>query len=76
MRGWTADGRFLHVWQRGAQPKIILLNPETGERRVLREVSRQPDESIGTLVVSRNGGAYAYVALTGVSELYLVEGLR
>ena len=76
-RLWSADGRSLYVFQRGEPSgKLLLLNLDTGERRLLRELHREKNEGTNYVVVSRGADAYAFLLSTTFSELYTVEGLR
>jgi hypothetical protein len=77
---WGADSRSLLVvrdWLPFA--KIDRLELSTGQRRLLREiVVSDPagfNPSVSELVMTPNG-SYCYSYLQGLSELYVVEGLR
>jgi hypothetical protein len=77
---WGADSRSLLVvrdWLPFA--KIDRLELSTGQRRPLREiVVSDPagfNPSVSELVMTPNG-SYCYSYLQGLSELYVVEGLR
>jgi eukaryotic-like serine/threonine-protein kinase len=77
---WGADNRSLFV-QREPLPfaTIDLLNLKTGQRRLWREIALDDPAgfnlSVSNVLVAPNG-SYCYSYLQGLSELYLVEGLR
>ncbi len=55
---------------------FFLLDLETGQKRLWKEFPL--DESVGfvRVRVTPDGRFYVYGAVKGLSELYLVEGLR
>jgi hypothetical protein len=77
---WGADNRSLFV-QRERLPlaKIDRLDLQTGQRRLWREISLYDpagfNPSQSSVLVAPNG-SYCYSYLQGLSELYLVEGIR
>ena len=76
-RQWTADGKSLYVFHFGTPVgQIFLLNVETGERRLGRELHREGAGGTKMVRVSRGGDAYAFLATSALSELYIVDGLR
>ncbi len=55
-RQWTADGKSLYVFHFGAPVgQILLVNIETGERRLLRELHREGARGSRMVRVSRGG---------------------
>ncbi len=77
---WDADGRTLYVWRRGNLPAAVdKLDLTTGQRRPWKQLMPADAAgviSVGRIVVSRDGGSYAYsYARVTSSDLYVVEGL-
>ncbi len=74
---WTSDGRGLFVCQLGERPiKIWLLDLETGQRRLWKEIDEQQPYGNQHVRVTPDASAWVYSAGNVLSELYLVEGLR
>lgn len=77
---WTADPRFLYVYQWSQAPvEIYRLNILTGQRQAIREIT--PPDPTGTcdihnVLFSADGRAYVYGYSRLRSELYLVKGLK
>ncbi len=77
---WGADSRSLFV-QREPLPfaKIDHLDLQTGQRKLWREIALDDpagfNRSVSNVLVAPNG-SYCYSYLQGLSELYVVEGLR
>jgi hypothetical protein len=75
---WSSDGKSIFVYRlREAPAKVWLLDTVTGRRRPWREI-RHPDHSfknVRRLLVTPDGGSYAYSAKRDLSALYLIEGL-
>jgi serine/threonine protein kinase/WD40 repeat protein len=78
--GWTTDGRRLYVgqWTYCIPARAYLLDIETGERRLWRELS--PTDPAGvrgivSLVPTPDGRGYAYSYFRGLETLYLISGL-
>jgi hypothetical protein len=44
LAGWTSDGRLLGLVSLGFDDRLVSLNPDTGEQKVLLEVSPRPEE--------------------------------
>jgi DNA-binding winged helix-turn-helix (wHTH) protein len=76
---WEAGGRRLYV-RRGVLPvKILRIDLGTGRRDPWRDLA-PPDpagvKALGRIVVTPDGGAYAYNYPRFLSDLYVVENLR
>ncbi len=74
---WRSDSRALYVSRLGERPaKIWLLDPETGQKSLWREMP--VEESLGGVQfrVTPDGKTWVYSGQRVLSELYLVEGLR
>jgi eukaryotic-like serine/threonine-protein kinase len=80
MFGWTADARFLYVYQWKQGPiKIYRLNILNGQRRLFKEIT--PPELSGNCDINRvlfssDGRYYVYGYTRLLSELYMIKGLR
>jgi hypothetical protein len=78
--GWTADGRAVYVYRRFRLPAAVFrLNVATGARELWKEIApadRAGADSIWSLGVTPDGGAYAYSFGRTLSDLYLARGLR
>ncbi|HEY4565205.1 MAG TPA: hypothetical protein VIJ36_19645, partial [Thermoanaerobaculia bacterium] len=77
---WSADGRAVFLWRSSDSPlRIFRLDLATGEKTLFREI-RFPDPAgiytTTTLVMTPDGGSYAYSYGRMLSTLYLVEGLK
>ena len=75
-----ADGRWLYVQAGSDVPaEIARIDLRSGRREAVRTL-RPPDPSgvtsILRIVMTPDGGSYAYTYVRAVSVLYLVEGLR
>ncbi len=75
--GWIHDGLLVSEPQTATQ--VLQVDPLTGRRQVWKEI--QPTDptgimTIGFLVPTPDGRAYAYSWHRALSDLYLVEGLR
>lgn len=75
---WSSDGREIYVYRAGSPVGVWLLDPETGRRRLWKEIHRSnPGFDAAVLVrVTPDGRSYAYSWNRNLSELYLVDGLR
>ncbi len=75
--GWSADGRSLLVQSLAASSRIWLLDPETGKRRIVKEIVPADSAArVGRVVMTPDGRSYAYQTRRTFSELYMVEGLK
>ncbi len=75
---WSRDRRGVYVFRAGRPVSVWLLNMETGERRLWKEI-HQSNQGFDTAVIVRmtpDGRSYAYSWNRNLSELYLVDGLR
>ncbi|HVE66145.1 MAG TPA: protein kinase, partial [Thermoanaerobaculia bacterium] len=78
---WTADGRFLYVFEYGSTPlKVYRLDPFSGWREPWKTLA-PPDlvalTGMGDLSITPDGRAYAYTApRASASDLYLLEGAK
>jgi hypothetical protein len=77
---WTDDGRALYVFRQGELPaRVYRVNVETGEKDLWRQIGPSDTAgvtSLGHILLTQNGAAYAYNYLRTLSDLYLVEGLK
>jgi len=79
---WSEDGRFLYVARRGELPyraQIFRLDLARDRKELWREIGPYDPTGIGqilTILVAHDGKSYAYTYTRGLSELYLVEGLK
>jgi Tol biopolymer transport system component len=75
---WSADGNSLYVHARGGNPnKVWQIDPASGSRRLLREISPiEPVLGLPLLLISRDGKSYVYGTFRASSELYVIEGLK
>jgi predicted Ser/Thr protein kinase/WD40 repeat protein len=77
---WSADGRSIYV-QRGvtAPNRVEIVDVATGRRRLWKELT-PPDPtgvaSIGPIVMTAEGSAYAYSYRRLIEDLFVAEGLR
>jgi hypothetical protein len=77
---WTEDGRGLFVWSWGSDmpARAYLVDIETGERSLWREVIPADPagvKAIVSLVPTPDGRGYAYSYFRGLETLYLLSGL-
>jgi Tol biopolymer transport system component len=74
---WNADSRSLYLYsQSDRSAKVWLLDLETGEKRLWREVPAASSSKVDSARVTPDGKSYIYGEGSALSELYLVEGLR
>ena len=73
---WTIDGRGLFLCQLGERIKVWLLDLETGQRRLWKEIDDEQPYGNQYVRVTPDASAWVYSAGHVLSELYLVEGLR
>jgi hypothetical protein len=77
---WAEDGRRLFVWSwySGVPARAYLVDIETGERSLWREVIPADPagvKGIVSLVPTPDGRGYAYSYFRGLETLYLLSGL-
>jgi len=76
---WSEDGRSLYTHRAGELPaRIWRLDLATGRKELVRELA--PDDpagvtSIETILLTPDGGSYAYSYAQNLSDLYVFEGL-
>jgi dipeptidyl aminopeptidase/acylaminoacyl peptidase len=75
---FTPDGRALYVIRRGEETvKIWILDRGSGSRRAWKEIRpADPQAEIVGVLMTPDGGAYAYGMRRPISTAYVVEGLR
>jgi Tol biopolymer transport system component len=75
---WSADGREIYVVREGIPFTVWLLDPETGKRRLWKEIheSNPGFDTAFKIRVSPDGRSYAYSWNRNLSELYVVDGLK
>jgi eukaryotic-like serine/threonine-protein kinase len=76
---WSADGRSLYVygWVSGGQiMKVSMVDLESGQRTFFTEIKLEGGVRARWLRITPDGKSYAYAGNRGLSELYLVDGLR
>jgi len=71
---WSADSRSLYVWD--APAKVWLLDVDTGQRRLWKEIPVEDSLTVMQIRVTPDGGTWALYGAQSFAELYLVEGLR
>ena len=74
---WSADSRSVYFYSPRERPlKVFLLDLETGQKRMWKELPL--DESVGRIQVrvTPDGRFYVYGTTAARSELYLVDALR
>jgi len=77
---WSADGRSIYV-ARGVHARVVveIVDVASGQRRPWREL-RPPDPagvvSIGPIVMTADGSAYAYSYRRLLDDLFLADGLQ
>ncbi len=78
--GFAAGGRELFVWRAGPFPmRIERVDSTTGTRRLWRSLQARDGLGVRPLPFARlaeGGSAYAYSFYRGLSELFVVAGLR
>jgi Tol biopolymer transport system component len=78
--GWSADGRFLHVYRRRDIPgRLYRLDVSNGKRELMREVMPADGSGIvdiAPIISTADGASYVYGFQRTLSDLYLVEGLK
>lgn len=75
---WSGDGRHLYVYRVQGAIQLFELDPGTGSRRMLREIThfdRAGIEGTPRLFVSADGKSYVYSFRRKFSELYLAKAL-
>ncbi len=77
---WSADGRSIYVARGVRAPVVVeIVDVASGQRRPWREL-RPPDPagvvSIGPIVMTADGSAYAYSYRRLLDDLFLADGLR
>src|SRR5581483_953495 len=76
---WSADGRWLYIYQgRNLPITIHRLDPRDGRRELIREiVPPDPAGLVGSprVFVSAAGDSYVYQSERHLSDLYLARGL-
>jgi hypothetical protein len=74
---WSGDSRALYVYRLVERPlKIWLLDVETGQKRLWKEIEAEQPFGGRYVRVTPDGNAWVYSAGHILSELYVVEGLR
>jgi Tol biopolymer transport system component/predicted Ser/Thr protein kinase len=77
---WSADGRSLYVYRPGELPAHVFeLSLETGKRTPFRQLMPSDAagvETIGPVLMTRDGRICIFGYHRMLSDLYLVEGLR
>ena len=77
---WSADGAALFVYRPTALPAgVHRVTLATGQRELWRELTAADPAGvykIAPVMITPDGGAYAYTALRVLSELYRTEGVR
>ncbi|MFN2385269.1 MAG: hypothetical protein ABR576_03120 [Thermoanaerobaculia bacterium] len=75
---FTPDDKALYVIRPGEEPaKVWLVDRASGNRRLWREIrSTDPHAQIVSLILTPDGGAYAYGMFRTLSTAYVVDGLR
>jgi hypothetical protein len=77
---WSANGSWLYVYRPTSLPaQVYRVNIGTGARELWKQFS--PSDPAGVykispVLITPDGGAYAYSALRTLSDLYVAEGLR
>jgi serine/threonine protein kinase/Tol biopolymer transport system component len=77
---WASDGRHIYVFRRDELPcRVYRIDLVSGTREMWREL--QPSDPAGVIATSEvmltpDGGAYAYSFVRILSELFVAEGLR
>jgi Tol biopolymer transport system component len=74
---WSADSRGVYVYSMRERPaRIFLLDLETGQTRLWKEIPLDEEVLRIVLRLTPDGRFYVYKRITSTAELYLVEGLR
>jgi hypothetical protein len=78
--GWSGDGRHVYVYRILEMPnKIYDVNLDTGERRLLREISAPDPDGVFRIIpilLMPDGHSFAYGYVRHISMLYTATGLR
>ena len=74
---WSADSRSVYVFSPRERPlKVFLLDLETGQKRLWKELPLDESEGRIQMRVTTDGRFYVYGTTAVRSELYLVDALR
>jgi Tol biopolymer transport system component len=77
--GWTADGRSIYVGKIAMPAKVEVCDVATGARRLWKEIV-PPDPAgvlaVGPILITPDGGSYAYSYRRSQDDLFLVTGLE
>jgi hypothetical protein len=77
---WSADGTALYVYRPTALPaRVFRITLATGVREPWKELMLSDPAGvfkISPLLITPDGGGYAYTAMRTLSDLYAVEGLQ
>jgi len=77
--GWTADGRALILLDEtpASAPRLVRIDPETGDRRVLIELKRSDpvNNVVGSVVLSEDASTYVASYQDVQATLFVVNGL-
>jgi serine/threonine protein kinase len=78
---WSVDGQYLFIrrpMQDGRRMQLLRLNVATGQKQVWKDLG--PADPVGAAVISvaitPDGKSYAYSYQRGLSNLYLLEGVK
>jgi len=77
---WTADGRGIYVWKPSEMPaRVSIVDVATGRRTIWKEIV-PPDPAgilgVWPIVITADGGSYAYSYRRVLSDLFLAQGLK
>jgi Tol biopolymer transport system component len=74
---WSADSRSVYAYSPRERPlKVFLVDVETGQRRLWKELPLDESEGRIRVRVTPDGRFYVYGTTATRSELYLVDALR
>jgi len=77
---WTEDGRSLYIYQPGEIPaRVYRIDVSSGQRTMWKElmpIDPAGIETIGPILLTRDGKNYVYGFHRMLADLYLVEGLK
>jgi dipeptidyl aminopeptidase/acylaminoacyl peptidase len=75
---WSLDGRslYVYVYRRESPVKVWLVDVDTGEKRLWKEIAVETPGGALRLRITPDGKSYVYRTIRVFSALYLVEGLR